>query len=474
MNRFCQKCSVAVVVWLMAALTVVWAQAAPKASLLPASKIPQISNTYTLKNYTVPGKTAITVHNSPVQRFTDSNGFVLLVQDSPYNDIVAIELLSRCGVGQEGSNLQGYTNLVLAMMQERISADENGDDVTEITGSIVQTQATPDFARISIVTSGEHASYMLKRLTAAVTKGPFSSAEVDKARAKVLAGISGPKGAYSQLYAIFLANFYRYHPYKRTCEGAEAVIKRALPQEINNFYNEYFAPNRTVCAIVGNVGHLKVAEFLLKSFAHLQPYPDKALEVQWEPKSSEKEIYLYSQSELAWVMIGYSAPPVYSGDYAAMRIVYGALGSGLSSRLWTELRENRGLAYEVGASYPDLVGPSHLLCHIITKPATVGEARRRMFAEIDKFKREGMTSQELQDTRGKLIGNYLLEHETNGGKALNLAAAELSGAGYEADARYLRELDQVTLEDVRQVANRYFVKPTLVVARPGGRFYFDW
>ena len=85
-----------------------------------------------------------------------------------------------------------------------------------------------------------------------------------------------------------------------------------------------------------------------------------------------------------------------------------------------------------------------------------------------------MTPLELQEVREKLLGTYLLERETMSGKALHLGMAELSGAGYEADARFPAELARVTPQDVVRVANKYLIEPTLIIARPGGRFYFDW
>ena len=80
----------------------------------------------------------------------------------------------------------------------------------------------------------------------------------------------------------------------------------------------------------------------------------------------------------------------------------------------------------------------------------------------------------LEYTKEKLLGMYLLERESMSGRALHLGMAELSGAGYESDARKLQELQRVTVADVKRVANEYLREPTLIMARPGGRFYFDW
>jgi predicted Zn-dependent peptidase len=97
-----------------------------------------------------------------------------------------------------------------------------------------------------------------------------------------------------------------------------------------------------------------------------------------------------------------------------------------------------------------------------------------MLAEIDRLKKEGMSELELSETKEKLLGMYLLEREGLSGRALHLGMAELSGAGFESDARRLQELQAVTTDDVKRVASRYLVEPTLIMARPGGRFYLDW
>lgn len=452
-------------------LALVSAFLAPVDSL---AKPPSLGETYKLDNYSIPGQTNNLTSSGLVKRTVLPNGLVILVQESNYEDIVAIEVLARCGLSQEGSNLQGYTNLVLQILEERIAADADGSDAVEITGSVVQSEATPDYARLSLVTTSTYSSQLIKRLCSALTKREFSSQEVEKQKKRVLDVIDNSGGAFAQLYEIFLANFYRYHPYKRTNKGVAAVIRRATAEDVSAFYQHCFVADRMVVSVSGKVMPTTIVSNLTKQLSSLVPVQENLVEVQWEPQAVEREVYLSASSSVAWVVLGYPAPEMLSVDYAPMQVVYGALGDGLSSRLWTELREKRGLAYELGATYPDLIGPSHLLCYIVTRPTSVGEARRRIIAEVRNMRENGVTQKELEETKRKLLGNYLLRRETNTGRALSVACAELSGAGFEADNRFVRDLQAVSTQDVQRVANKYLTEATLIVARPGGRLYFDW
>ncbi len=410
----------------------------------------------------------------PVTRLVLPNGLVLLVQESPFEDIVAVELLVRAGVQQEGSNLTGLTSLIQDVLSDRITKDAAGQDIVEITGSLVTTRAEPDYARISLLTTPEHLEFMMGRLGQALRQRASTTPEVDRARSQALQALQGNQGAFSALYEVFLDTFYRYHPYKRTTSGVEGSVRKLDPQSVDAYFQRYYVPNRMVLSVAGKVDGAALAELIRREFASLEPVRETSVNIQWEPKASEKEVFLAAGSRLAWVFLGYPAPSLTSRDYAAMRVVHGILGEGLSSRLWTELRENRGLAYELGSVYPDLEGPSHMLAYIITRPNSVGESRRRILAEVDRLKQEGVSQRELEDTQRKLIGNYLLERETNQGKAFRLGLAEILGLGYESDMYYLRHLQEITPQDVQRVARLYLDSATLVVARPGGRFYLDF
>lgn len=437
------------------------------------NKVHPPASTYTLYDQVKTDKKYPAVNSAPVRRYALSNGMRILVQEVPYDDVVAIELLVHCGVFQEESNLAGYTNFVLETLLDRVTS-EKGEDVAEITGSVIDAGVTPDLARLSIVTDSKHCAYWLERLCLALNNPVIEEKEAENVRSRLLIALKERGGGFSELYEIFLSQFYRYHPYKRSNFGSEAVVKKASAQSLSAFMERHFAPDHMLLSISGKVNGAAVETLAKKHLAGMTPHPDSVIATQWEAQAQEKEMYLSSSANMAWVLVGYPAPPMLSADYAAMRLATAALGSGLSSRLWLELREKRGLAYELAGRYPELSGPSHFLCHAVCKATSVGEVRRRMVAEVRKFRDEGIREQELEDTRNMLIGEYLLQRETNAGRALHTGMAELLGPGYGADSQYLQDLRQVTVADVNRAAKKYLQDPCLLVARPGGRFYLDW
>ncbi|MEW6277239.1 MAG: pitrilysin family protein [Candidatus Eremiobacterota bacterium] len=442
------------------------------AVLLVALALPARAEQPPTSAATVPGVRA--ARATPVGRAVLNNGMVVLVTESPGEDIVAVEVLIRVGLAEENAPLSGVTGLIQDVLQNRIARDASGQDELEMTGSLLTCTAEPDYARISLVTTSRDFPHLLDKIATALKKRDFSEAEVKDSRDKILNALRGDRGAFTQLYEIFKQNFYRYHPYKNNEDGTEASVSRLDAATVRKFYQEYYVPNRMVVCVSGRVSRTEVLTQARKDFSSMKSLDRHQLEIPWEPKASEKEIFLSANSSIAWVFLGYPAPSVGSRDYVAMKLIWALMGDGLSSRLFTEIREKRGLAYELGAVYPVLSGPSHMLTYTITKPEQVGRARHQIFVEIDRLKEHGVGEAELSASRRKLIGNYYLDRETNTGRAFNLALAEVVGVGYEFDVNFVREVQSVTPAEIQQVARRYLDNYTLVVARPGGRFYFDF
>ncbi|HXE72867.1 MAG TPA: pitrilysin family protein, partial [Candidatus Nitrosotenuis sp.] len=268
---------------------------------------------------------------APVSRTSLPNGLVLLVQENPGEDIVAIELLVGVGLAQEGSNLEGIVHLLGQLLVNRITEDVSGADVVEVTGSLVTATSEPDYARLSIQTTSRHFPFMMRRLGAALRQRTLSEAEVAEVREDLLEEIRSSNKTFSALYGIFLENFYRYHPYRRTGTGSEASVQRLDASVVNPFFSKYYVPNRMVLSVAGRVDRVQVANLVRSELGGLAAVPQRSVDIQWEPRSAEKEVILAAGSRLAWVFLGFPAPGVRSQDYAPMRVIQSYLAEGLSS-----------------------------------------------------------------------------------------------------------------------------------------------
>lgn len=142
-----------------------------------------------------------------------------------------------------------------------------------------------------------------------------------------------------------------------------------------------------------------------------------------------------------------------------LKVIDTILGGGMSSRLFSEVRAQKGLAYAVGSSAPAYVNKGSFCMYIGTDPNKVDEAEKAMIFELERLKKNlsRIRSWKMQN---KLKGEAVLKMETNAAKAHFLSVSEQNGNGvdYYFD-NFNKEVDAVTVSDIISVANKYFSKP---------------
>ena len=128
----------------------------------------------------------------------------------------------------------------------------------------------------------------------------------------------------------------------------------------------------------------------------------------------------------------------------------------MNSRLFIELREKRSLAYQVGSIYSARPGPSLYVAYIGTRSDQFEQARDAILIEMEKLCSEPVTSEELLLAKTYLKGSFMMGQERNSSQAGLLARYELMGLGHDFVDRYPALIDQVTEEEVLQVARNHF------------------
>ncbi|MBT9587289.1 insulinase family protein [bacterium] len=410
---------------------------------------------------------------TPMGRQVLRNGLRVLVNESPQEDIVALELLVQVGAMEESTPVIGIEQIMQELLTERIRLADDGSDRIEDCAATLKVTPELDYMRISMVSTRGDFPMLLTAVADALKKKPLGEVELEKVRKEIIPNLESPQGALSELYDIFRQTFYRYHPYRRSGRLAEGLLERLRAHQVQEFMDQFYVSNRIIVSISGRVDRTEAVKWVEDRFGSIPQKEVKNLDVSWDPKPIEKEVFLTGGGQLGWLFVGFPAPPGPSRDYVSMRLINAVLGEGLSSRLFTEIREKRSLCYELGSMYPVLRGPSHFLTYTVTKPEQVWPARKQMLIEIERLKKDGVTALELEESKRKVIGAYWQERETNSGRAFQAALGELLGLGYEFDSQYMRILESVSANEVKEVARRYLDNATLIVARPRGIFYWD-
>jgi predicted Zn-dependent peptidase len=393
----------------------------------------------------------------------------VLLKESPAHDFVAVELLCQVGLQNEDTPNAGLIALWEKLLQERL------DDATAENYGVVSKSVTiePDFLRFSVVGPSSDARAMIDALAGIVSNSTYAEADVAKQRKKLKEEIENGGGPNNQLYSVFRVLFYRYHPYRRQHTGGTLALERVNAAVLGDFHKRYLVPNRLVMAVVGRYSRVETEDELRATFGPLKAHVENDLSVPWEPKAQEKRIDLNTGADLGWVLVGFHAPTASSEDHIPMMLIRAILADGLSSRLFNEIREKKGLSYTIASIHPDLKGPGHFLTYVVTKPADVGKVRREVIKQVEILQKELLPAEELAAAKEKVRGAFLLESETVQGIGFRLARAEIIGLGYSYEENFEKNLKKVTAQELRRVAETYLVNPTIIIARPGGRLYFD-
>jgi len=164
--------------------------------------------------------------------------------------------------------------------------------------------------------------------------------------------------------------------------------------------------------------------------------------------------------------LGYLAPAVKDADYAALKLLNTYLGNGLSSRLFVELREKRGLAYDVSSLYATRLDAAQFMVYMGTAPENTATAFEGLRAEVDRLANTQLDEEELQACKNKMLGQYALGKQTNSQIAQVVGWYETLGLGIKFDEEFQAEIAAVTASEAREAAQKFFIEPYVSLVGP--------
>lgn len=259
-------------------------------------------------------------------------------------------------------------------------------------------------------------------------------------------------------------------PLGRPILGTVDTIAGIERNAINRFYRKRYVPENMVIAVAGNLDHATVVRLVKKAFAgHLSEDSSPALpRVGSRRPASRSQVRVVPRvTEQANLVLG--MPGLVRNDPRrfAVGVLSTALGGGMSSRLFQEVREKRGLAYSVysyGQGFADTgVFGVYVGC-LPTKIDTVLDVCR---SELAKVAYRGLTTEELARGRGQVKGATVLGQEDTGARMTRIAKSELHGEPLLGLDDLLARVDAVTDDDVHELAHELFTAPmTLAVIGP--------
>ncbi len=404
------------------------------------------------------------------QRLVLDNGLVVLVTENPTADIVAARLFIDAGSRYEQPDQAGLSHLVAALLSKGTPSRTSQDIAAQVEsiGANLGVSSAPDYFVVSVKTVSADFAELLALAAQLIQCPIFPEAELALERKLTIQSI---RARQEQPMAIALQQLrqaiHPNHPYGQPGLGTLETIASLERNNLTEFHRQHFSPHTAVLSIAGNIAvenAQTLAESLFGDWKISSLVPPTLPDIV--EGSTPIQVMQTQPTQQSIVMLGYPAPAVQEADYAALKLLYTYLCSGLSSRLFTELREKKGLAYEVSGFYPTRLHLSHFGVYLGTASENTALALSLLKAEIERLSAQMLSQEEVNATKSKLLGQYALGKQTNHQIAHLYGLYAFLQLGTDYDQQFVQNIQAITPEQLQNVAIKHLREPFISLVGP--------
>lgn len=306
-----------------------------------------------------------------------------------------------------------------------------------------------------------------------ITSSIVTALDVDAERKVVLEEIAMRDDDPSDLvHDLFSDTFYGDTAIGRPILGTIDSIKGMSRNTVFNYYKKKYLPQDLVVAVAGNIKHKRVVAMVEEALSRdnfLDELGAPVLRPNTPVKNSKQQSVglLYKKSEQAHMFYGMEGVARADERRFAMGVLSAALGGGMSSRLFQEIREKRGLAYSVYAYAQQFAGSGVLGFYAGCNPTKAVEVVEIIGGVLSDVADNGMTHEEIERAKGAVRGSLVLSQEDSGSRMSRIGKNEIVYGQVMDFDDILKAISRVSVTDIREIASEFLVKtPTLALVGP--------
>lgn len=405
------------------------------------------------------------------EEFIVANGLrVILVPDHRV-PFVTVRLVVRSGSAHDPEDLPGVAALTaycLTQGTERRSSFQFARAVEEL-GATLEAHANRDHTTVSAAVLAENVKPLLQLLAETVTQPAFSPSEVELAKENSIQSLR-----YQRTQPAFLARecyarvVFGNHPYARIAPTEQALLAMSS-QTLSQFHAHAYVPNNSFMVVVGAVEARTLARILERTFSGWKAHNAPASQYPSPPERNRRTVHIVHRPGSVQVnlLIGHLLPQPNHPDFLALEVMNTALGGRAGSRLFMNVRERKGFAYDVGSHLSEHREASNFSMSAQVRPEVVGEAVEEMFKEVEALRQEGLRPDELTSAQNYLNGTFSIRLSTQGGIAGEIITAEVLGLPPRHMETYRERVQAITLEQVTETVHRHLHPDRMAIVAVG-------
>lgn len=315
----------------------------------------------------------------------------------------------------------------------------------------------PNYLRLRFVCLNEDFSKAIELMNEVIINSTFEEFEKEKIKltGEITAELDSPRVVAMDAYArAVFGNHYYGNSVTKILENLNDITK----EDVIEAYNQILTDSKKSLAVVGALDKDTTLPDIEKTIGELPPSVDNHFRLE-KPELTETKKIENTKSDLnqAHIIKGWLVPTLGEEDYPALILLNIILGAcGLSSRLFLELRDKKGLAYVVRSSYETYKLVASFMIYIATEPKNIDVSLKGFDEEIEKIKTIPVSESELNDAKNNLIGKCAFLEETNVQQACGYAKYGVLGLGFDYAQTMKEKVKQVTSEQILNCAKKCF------------------
>ncbi|UDY36845.1 M16 family metallopeptidase [Dermatobacter hominis] len=403
------------------------------------------------------GGSSIPSPDEHVRRTVLPNGLRIVTDRLPTSRSVAASVWVGVGGRDESDELSGASHFLEHLLFKgtadrdakaiAVAIDAVGGDMNAFTAN----EHTAYYARVPAA----EAYLGIDLLLDVVQRPALRPYEFDGEREVILEELAAADDDPDDVASVKLFEcLFPEHPLGREVLGSAESIEALDRDRVASFFEEWYTPANIVVAAAGDIDHDVLVEEVARRFGERPPgrSPERTPPGDLVVPSSVAGRPVESMH----LAMGWRALSVDDEDRFALALLNHVFGSGPSSRLFQEVREDRGLTYSISSGVSHHVDTGALTVHCATATGKVDELIDVIDSILDDVVTHGISREELARAKGSLRGAYLMSYEDVGSRMTRLGMTEIMRGGVTPIDEHLARLEAVTDEDVRRVAERVF------------------
>jgi len=391
-----------------------------------------------------------------------SNGIKVITEEIRHVRSASIGAWVRCGSRHEDERINGTAHFIEHMLfkgTDRRSAFDIASDIDSV-GGVMNAFTGKELTAFYVKVPDYHVNLAIDLLADIFTHSRFDLDDIEKEKAVVLQEISMVEDTPDEyIHDIFEKHFWEGHALAMPVLGTRDSVDAFDREQVMRFFEDRYRGENLVIAAVGNLEHDALVDCVAKLFGSLPALRLQSGESR--PGTTARRCCIEKDLEQLHLVVGTPAPATLDNDRFAGILMNSVFGGSMSSRLFQEIREKRGLAYAVRSYIVSYRDTGMLNVYVGTSKDKTREVIDIILAEMRRMKTERLTDKELQSAKELIKGNLLLSMESTDNRMQKLATNEIYFGRNVPPEEIVGRIEAVTAEDILSLAGRLFTRPNL-------------